>query len=552
MSTQTKLEREQKQEVEEGNERLYSRNFTKFGLDLNIFVTVVTAILVIGFVLFTLSAPTTAASFFQNINGFLNEQFNWLYIATVNAALLFLLYLGLSKFGRIRLGGYIAKPEFSDIAWFSMMFSAGIGIGIFFYGVAEPIYHLNAPDILLGDSGFGNFKIMYLHWGFHAWAIYGLLAIGLGYFSYNKNLPFAVRSLFYPILKDKIYGILGDVIDTVATLSVLFGLATSLGLGAQQINSGLNYVFGIKDSSTVQLWLIIAITFVATLSVVSGVSKGIKWLSEINIIVSGLLLLGILLVGPTTYILATYLSGMGVYLKDIFSASFFTGILPEDVAWQGQWTVFYWAWWISWAPFVGTFIARISKGRTIKQVIFGVLIIPTIAITFAMTILGAAGIYVNTLFEGVIAKAVDANVATSMFEMYSYLTTSGLLQGFLSLISVAAIIIFFVTSSDSGSLVVSSLTSGGRTSPPKVQRVFWAVMEGAIAISVLLMGGEVALTTIQSAVVILGFPFSIILIMIMLSFVKELQESYKKYNFNRTVTLSKRLEKIDADTKFKL
>lgn len=543
----------QKEEINFDKEaqKLYSRNFTKFGLDLNSFVSVVTAILVIGFVVFTIVTPEVAADSFANINNFLNVNFNWLYIGTVNAVLLFSIYMGFSKFGKIRLGGYTARPDFSDIAWYSMMFSAGIGIGIFFYGVAEPIYHLNAPDILINGSAFGNFKTMYLHWGFHAWGVYGLLAIGLGYFSYNIGLPFAVRSLFYPILKDKIYGILGDVIDTVATLSVLFGLATSLGLGAQQINSGLNYVFGIPYGTTTQFILIVCITFVATLSVVSGVSKGIKWLSEANVFISGLLLLGVLLIGPTVYILSTYLSSMGVYIGDLFSTGLFTGIEASDVAWQGDWTVFYWAWWISWAPFVGTFIARISKGRTIKQVIFGVLVVPTIAITFAMTILGATAIYIDTLYSGVIAKAVETNVATSMFEMYSYLTPSAVLQGALSLISVGAIMIFFVTSSDSGSLVVSSLTSGGRESPPKAQRVFWAIMEGAIAVSVLLIGGEAALVTIQSAVVILGFPFSIIFIMIMLSIGKELNESYKKYRFNRTVTLRKRLGKIDSNTDFK-
>lgn len=209
MSTKTEEERKQKIEQETGNEKLYSRNFTKFGLDMNVFVSVVTALLVLGFVIFTLTMPTRAADFFTNINVFLNENFNWLYIATVNATLFFLVYLGFSKFGKIRLGGYTSRPEFSDIAWFSMMFSAGIGIGILFYGVAEPIYHLDAPEALLSGSSLGNFKIMYLHWGFHAWAIYGLLAIGLGYFSYNKKLPFAIRSLFYPILKDKIYGIWG-------------------------------------------------------------------------------------------------------------------------------------------------------------------------------------------------------------------------------------------------------------------------------------------------------------------------------------------------------
>lgn len=538
-------------DIEKEQEKLHSRNFKKFGLDMNIFVSVVTALLVLAFIIFTVTKPEISSDFFAQINDFLNVNFNWFFVITINGALMFLIFLGFSKYGNIKLGGYTSKPKFSNLAWYAMMFSAGIGIGIFFYGVAEPIYHLNIPSGLASGSSFDNFKIMYLHWGAHAWAVYGLLAIGLGYFSYNKGLPFAIRSLFYPILKEKIYGIWGDIIDTIATLSVLFGLATSLGLGAQQINAGLNYVFGIQDASNVQIILIISITFVATLSVVSGVSKGIKWLSEVNLIVSALLLLAITLIGPTTYILSSYLSSMGVYLKDFLNIGLFTAIKSKDVAWQGQWTIFYWAWWISWAPFVGTFIARISKGRSIKQIAFGVIIIPTIAITLAMTILGASGIYVNNLYSGVIEKAIDANVATSMFEMFKYLTSSGILQGLLSIISVIAIIIFFVTSSDSGSLVVSSLTSGGLENPPKAQRIFWAIMEGTIAIAVLLIGGERALTTIQSAVVILGLPFAFILIIIMFSINKELKKSYRKYNINRNITLKRKLKKIDEDAKYK-
>lgn len=538
-------------DAKDAREKLYSKNFKKFGLDMNIFVSLVTAALVLGFIIFTIAKPNEASTFFNGANSYLNKNFNWLYVITINGSFIFLLFIGLSKYGNIRLGGYTSKPEYKDLPWYAMMFSAGIGIGIFFYGVAEPIYHLNIPTALQVGTDFDNFKVMFLHWGAHAWAVYGLLAIGLGYFSYNKGLPFAIRSLFYPLLKEKIYGIWGDIIDTVATLSVLFGLATSLGLGAQQINSGLNYVFGISDSSNVQVIIIVGITFVATLSVVSGVSKGIKWLSEANLVVSGLLLLGITLIGPTNYIFSTYLSSMGAYLKDFVSAGLFTAIEPNDVDWQGTWTIFYWAWWISWSPFVGTFIARISKGRTIRQIAIGVLVIPTIAITFDMTVLGASGIYINEAFNGVISKAVETNVATSMFEMFSYLTGSGFLQGLLSIVAVIAIMIFFVTSSDSGSLVVSSLTSSGMTTPPKAQRIFWALMEGTIAISVLLIGGEQALETIQSAVVILGFPFSIIFIMIILSFGKELQESYKKYNLNTNIRLKRRLKRIDADQKYK-
>lgn len=297
-------------DIKTEEEKLYSRNFTKFGLDMNVFVSLVTTILVLGFIIFTILKPDISSKLFSGINDTLNKHFNWLFVVTINGAFMFLIFMGFSKFGNIKLGGYTAEPEYGNLAWYAMMFSAGIGIGIFFYGVAEPIYHLNIPEALRSASAFDNFKIMYLHWGAHAWSVYGLLAIGLGYFSYNKKLPFAIRSLFYPILKDKIYGILGDIIDTIATLSVLFGLATSLGLGAQQINSGLSHVFGIPNTTNVQVILIICITFIATLSVVSGISKGVKWLSEANIVLSSLLLLGITLIGPTAYIFSTYLSSM--------------------------------------------------------------------------------------------------------------------------------------------------------------------------------------------------------------------------------------------------
>ena len=530
--------------------KLYSRNFTGFGLDMNVFVSVVSALLVLGFSIFTIVKPDLSAEFFANTNAAINKNFNWLYVITINASLIFMLFIGFSKFGNIRLGGYTAKPEFNDLSWFAMMFSAGVGIGIFFYGIAEPIYHLNIPEALQSGSAFDSFKIMYLHWGFHAWAIYGLLAIGLGYFSYNKGLPFAMRSLFYPILKEKIYGIWGDIIDTVATLAVLFGLAVSLGIGAKQINSGLNYVFGLPDAANMQVIIIIVITLIATVSVVSGISKGIKWLSEANIYVSALLLLAITLIGPTGYILSTYLSGMGIYVRDFVNLGLFTAIESNDVAWQGSWTIFYWAWWISWAPFVGTFIARISKGRTIRQIALGVIALPTIAVTFAMTVLGAPGMFINNLHNGVIEKAVESNVATSLFEMYSYITHSHILQMVLSVVTVVAIMIFFVTSSDSGSLVVSNLTSGGRSNPPIPQRVFWAFMEGTIAISVLLIGGEAALSTLQSATVILGLPFSIILLMVIFSLAKELQHSYKRYSRNRNITLKRQLGRIKKDAKF--
>ncbi len=538
-------------EKENLSQKLYAKNFTKYGFDMNVFVSLVSALMVLGFIIFTITMPDKSAKIFSDINDVLNKKFNWLYVLTINLSFLFLLLTGLSKFGKIRLGGFKAKPEYSNFSWYAMLFSAGIGIGIFFYGVAEPIYHINIPLGISTGSPFDKFKVMYMHWGAHAWAIYALVAMGLGYFAYNKKLPFSFRSLFYPLIQDKIFGIMGDVIDTIAVLAVLFGLATSLGLGAQQINSGLNYVFGIPITSTVQIILIVGITFIATLSVVSGIAKGIKFLSQANTIISGLLLLAILLIGPTVYVLSTYLSSLGLYMKEFFDVGYFVATAPDDIAWQGSWTVFYWAWWISWTPFVGTFIARISKGRTIREVAVGTIIIPTVIITFAMTILGATGIFVNDLNNGVIAQAIDNNIATAMFEMFKYVTGSVIVQKTLSIIAIIAIALFFITSSDSGSLVVDNLTSGGKEDSPKTQRVFWAIMEGLIALAVLLLGGEAALKTIQSAVIINALPFSILLIIMMYSLKKELRVSYKKYEYNTMIKFKENMKKIGDNAKYK-
>lgn len=538
-------------EIEDLSKKLHSRNFTKYGFDMNLFVSLVSAILVLGFIVFTIILPNKSAELFSSINDWINSNFNWLYVLTINLSFIFLIVTGLSKFGKIRLGGFRAKPEYNNFSWYAMLFSAGIGIGILFYGVAEPIFHLNIPDELRSGSQFDNFKVMFMHWGALAWAIYALVAVGIGYFAYNKKLPFSLRSLFYPLIKDKIFGIIGDIIDTIAVLSVLFGLATSLGLGAQQINSGLNYVFGVPVNSVVQIGLIIGITFVATLSVVSGISKGIKLLSQANTIINGIMLLLILLIGPTVYILSTYMSSVGLYLSDFFRSSFYIATESKDIAWQGGNTVFYWAWWISWTPFVGIFIARISRGRTIKEIAIGTVIIPTIIITFVMTILGATGIKIDQVNGGVIAEAIKNNMATSMFEMFKYLVNAPIVKNILSCVAVVAITLFFVTSSDSGSLVVDNLTSGGKENSPKTQRVFWALMEGLIALSVLLLGGEAALRTLQSAVIINALPFSILLIIMMFSLTKELRVSYKKYEYNSMIKFKRRIKSIRDDAKYK-
>lgn len=446
----------------------------------------------------------------------------------INLTLLSLIILAISKYGKIRIGYKgDTKPKFKRFAWYAMLFSAGIGIGIFFYGIAEPIYHLNLPESL-NQSSYSSLSVMYLHWGFHPWAVYALVAIGIGYFSFNKGLPVTIRSLFYPILKDKIYGIWGDVIDTIAVLSVLFGLSTSLGLGARQINAGFNSVFNIPISSGIQILLIIIITFFATLSVVSGISKGIKILSETNIRLSGLLLLAILLLGPTLYILKDYFYAFIQYIMNFFSAGTYVATEEVNIAWQSSWTIFYWAWWFSWSPFVGLFIARISRGRTIREIILGVIVVPTIIITFVMTILGSSGLFLNETSNNIMTNAIDNDIATSLFVMIKNITSSPLVITILSVAALIAIVLFFVTSSDSGSLVVDNLTSGGKLHSPKSQRIFWAVMEGFIAAAALLLGGTDALTTLKSIIIITGLPFSIMIVSIIVSLIIQFVKDEKK------------------------
>ncbi|QWB99471.1 BCCT family transporter [Mycoplasmatota bacterium] len=457
-----------------------------------------------------------------------NDQFNTWFIIVINLTFVSLIILALTKYGKIRIGYKgDSKPKFKRFAWYAMLFSAGIGIGIFFYGIAEPIYHLNLPSAL-ENSDYSPLSVMFLHWGFHPWAIYALVAIGIGYFSFNKGLPVTIRSLFYPLIKDKIYGIWGDVIDTIAVLSVLFGLSTSLGLGARQINAGFNSVFNIPISTSIQIILIIIITFFATLSVVSGISKGIRILSETNIKLSAILLLTILILGPTMIILKDYLFSFFYYIINFFKLSSYVAEDQANIVWQSGWTIFYWAWWFSWSPFVGLFIARISRGRTIREIILGVTIIPTIIITFVMTILGSSGLYLNDKFDNIMTNAIDNDISTSLFVMINNLISNDIVIVILSIVALISIILFFVTSSDSGSLVVDNLTSGGKLHSPKSQRVFWACMEGFIAAAALLLGGTQALNTLQSIIIITGLPFSIMIISILISLIKQFIEDEKK------------------------
>jgi len=411
-----------------------------------------------------------------------------------------------------------------------MLISAGMGIGLMFWAVGEPLYHYNITPPIFADpeQAYTAMATTFFHWGLHPWGIYALISLALAYFAYNKGLPLSIRSVFYPIFKDKIFGILGDVIDVLAVLSCLFGLATSLGLGVQQINSGLDYLLGIGYSVNIQVILIAIITFLATLSVVTGLDKGVKFLSTMNMKIAFVFMLAVFILGPTGYILKLFSNSLGLYLNDFIKNSFF---ISSDSTWQGDWSLFYLAWWISWSPFVGMFIARISRGRTIKEFIFAVLVIPSLLSFVWLSVFGGTAIHINNMANGELYSVVQNQLPLALFEMISFLNIpllSGTIKVILSSLGTILVISFFVTSSDSGSLVVDNITSGGKLDSPVPQRVFWAFMEGFVATILLLIGGEQALAALQTAVISTGLPFAIILIIMSILLIKNLHDSYKK------------------------
>jgi choline/glycine/proline betaine transport protein len=472
---------------------------------------------------------------FGSIQTSISDGAGWFFILAANFFMVFILIIGFSRFGSIRLGGNNARPEFSTGAWFSMLFSAGMGIGLIFYSVAEPMIHYLHPPSASGegvDAAREAMKYTFLHWGLHAWAIYALVALSLAFFCYNRGLPLSIRSLFHPILGTRVYGTWGDLIDILAVLSTLFGLATSLGIGVQQINSGLGYLFGneggltilgegatiMEPTKLVEILLIAGITAIATISVVSGIDKGVKFLSEQNIRIGAILLVFMLIVGPTLFIFDSLTQNLGAYMTGLLQMGFWTESY-QNTTWQNSWTVFYWSWWIAWSPFVGTFIARVSKGRTIKEFVFGVLLVPTLITFVWLSAFGGSAIYLEMFGDGGVAQQANDNVSTALFVLLEQFP----LSTFTSALGVLLVASFFVTSSDSGSLVVDSLTSGGKIDAPIGQRVFWANTEGAVA-AVLLYGG--GLSALQTAVITTGLPFALILIVMCLSLYKGLEKEY--------------------------
>lgn len=495
----------------------------KILFDLNPPVFFGSSLLIGLFVVTSLLFLPTFTSSVDELQAWIANRTGWLFVLTVNVILGYLLFLLVSPFAAIRLGGPDARPEFSRWGWLAMLFSAGMGIGLMFYSVAEPLYHLAEPPHGAQPGSEAAYEdaiaTTFLHWGLHAWGIYALTGLAIAYFAYSRKAPLSVRSAFAPLLGARIDAWPGHAIDVLASVATLFGVATSLGLGAQQVNAGLNQILGVPVATSAQIVLIAGITAVATTSVVLGVDKGIKRLSVANMWIAGILLSFVLLVGPTLFILNGLVEDIGIYLNDLAALAFWNETYSQG-SWQNGWTVFYWGWWIAWAPFVGMFIARVSRGRTIREFIGGALLAAT-GMTFVwLSIFGGSALFVELSGPGGLVAAAQEDLARSLFVFLQALPVAANVSippGVMTIVgalATLAVILFFVTSSDSGSLVIDIITAGGKRSPPRAQRVYWAVLEGVVA-AILLLGG--GLTALQTAAISAGLPFSILILLMIVS-----------------------------------
>ncbi len=520
---------------EEGKQPQYmhEREYKKlFGLDIYLTpVFVISSIAIVVFIIGSLIFQEGATKLFGSLRVWLTTNLDWLFMITANLVFIFCLVVAFSPLGKVRLGGADAKPEYSYLTWLAMLFAAGVGIGLLFFGVSEPITYFqggsysplgietiydpetvynaeNVPDA--GDpkvqtAASVGIATTVFHWGLQGWAIYGVVGLALAFFAYNRGLPLLIRSAFYPIFGDRIWGWPGHIIDTFAIFAGIFGLATSLGLGVQQVTSGLNHLFGIPANAVTMVLLIVGITAIALISVMTGINVGIKRLSQFNIILAFLLLAAIILLGPTSYIFKSLFTGLGAYIMKIVPLSNWIG--REDTSFFHDWTTFYWAWWIAWAPFIGTFIARISKGRTVREFVIFVLLLPTLLCLIWFSAFGGTAIhqFLTEGYTGVTEEVETYTYELALFKMFEGLPWATLL----SCIGMTLTIIFFVTSSDSGSLIIDIIAAGGKVDAPIPQRVFWCTAEGLVAIALLLGGG---LKALQAASLATGFPFAIVLL----------------------------------------
>jgi len=480
--------------------------------------------IIVLLLVYTSFFPTQAGEFFKGLQAILVDNGGWFYILTVAILFITVVFLGLSRYGEIKLGPDHSTPDYSNITWFSMLFSAGMGIGLMFFGVAEPVMHFLAPPV--GDAGTiaaarEAMRITFFHWGLHAWAIYAIVALILAFFSYRHGLPLTLRSALYPLIGEKIYGPIGHAVDIFAVIGTVFGIATSLGYGVLQMNTGLNYLFGVPVDTLSQTLLIAAVMSLAAVSVATGLDKGIRRLSELNMSLAVILMFLVLALGSTVFLLQALIQNAGAYLSDIVSATF-NLYAYKKTDWIGGWTIFYWAWWLAWAQFVGLFIARVSRGRSIRQFVIGVLFVPVGFSMMWFTVFGNSAIDM-ILNQGLatLGTQVSSDVSVALFVFLNQFPFGEVLSG----IAIIMVVIFFVTSADSGALVVNMLCSNGRDDTPMWQRMYWVIGIGLIAVILLLVGGLGALQTMTIAS---AMPFSIVLLMTTYGLIKALRVDIAK------------------------
>ncbi|EGQ9121673.1 BCCT family transporter [Vibrio parahaemolyticus] len=504
-----------------------------FGLDIHNRVFAISGMAIVLFVVATLTFRQQVEPFFAGLRAWLVSNLDWFFLASGNVFVIVCLVLIVTPLGRVRIGGTEATPDYSYAGWLAMLFAAGMGIGLVFFGVSEPMSHfssaLGGVNIengvrtdwaplggAVGDtdaaSALGMAATIY-HWALHPWSIYALLALGLAIFSFNKGLPLTMRSIFYPLFGERVWGWVGHIIDILAVVATVFGLATSLGYGASQAATGLNFLFGVPMTDTTQVVLIVVITALALISVVAGLDSGVKRLSEINMILAAMLLFFVIIVGPTMAILTGFFDNIASYITNIPALS-----MPferEDVNYSQGWTAFYWAWWISWSPFVGMFIARVSRGRSVREFIICVILIPSTVCVLWMTAFGGTAIsqYVNDGYEAVF----NAELPLKLFAMLDVMPFAEIT----SVVGIILVVVFFITSSDSGSLVIDTIAAGGKVDAPTPQRVFWCTFEGLVAIALMLGGG---LAAAQAMAVTTGLPFTIVLLVATVSLIKGLMD----------------------------
>jgi choline/glycine/proline betaine transport protein len=466
------------------------------------------AVLIFVGVAYAVLAGDQAEDLFVHLRMMITEKAGWIYSVGVGAFLVAAVFVALSDWGTIKLGPDDSEPEYGFLGWFAMLFSAGMGIGLMFFAVAEPLTHyiaapLGEPETV--EAAEQAMVLTFFHWGIHAWAVYAIVGLSLAYFAFRHNLPLTIRSALYPLIGDRIYGPIGHAVDVVAILGTLFGVATSLGYGVSQINAGLHTLFDVPISPLVQVGLIIVITALATTSVLAGLDAGIKRLSELNLGLAIALMLFVFIAGPTLFLIGAYVQNIGDYIDQLAVLTFNVDAYGDGV-WVNDWTLFYWGWWISWSPFVGMFIARISRGRTIREFIFGVLFGPTLFTFLWMTIYGNSALLqaVNGVADPILQLVRDGDTPLVLFAFLDTLPFSAIT----SVLAIILVTTFFVTSSDSGSLVKATLASGGSLTPPLWQRFFWAVLEGVVAAVLLLTGGLAAL---QSATIAAALPFTLVI-----------------------------------------